>query len=109
VPPPPAPGEWDLIFGTSDAAKSWDELVNQAPGNTLEAWRMMRMDPMPSPPTNRQHPLKGSLATGTHGGQELPQWQIEVTSGGRIWYLVDVARHKILVMYASNRHPKATD
>jgi hypothetical protein len=109
VPPPPAPGEWDLIFGTSEAAKSWDDLVVQAPANTLEAWRMMRTDPTPNPWTSRQHPLKGSLATGTHGGRELPQWQIEVTGGGRIWYLVDVDARKIFVMYASTRHPKATD
>ncbi len=70
---------------------------------------MMRTDPMPNPWTSRQHPLKGSLATGTHRGRELPQWQIEVTSGGRIWYLVDVDGHKIFVMYASTRHPKATE
>jgi len=53
--------------------------------------------------------LKGTLATGTYGGHALPQWQIEVTSGARIWYLVDASAHKIFVMYASTRHPKATD
>lgn len=109
VPPPPAPGEWELIFGTSEAAKGWNDLINQAPANTLDAWRMIRTDPAPTAHTSRHHPLKGSLATCTHGGRQLPQWQIEVTSGGRIWYLIDPDARKIFVMYASTRHPKTTD
>jgi hypothetical protein len=109
VAPPPAPGEWDLIFGTNDAAKGWDDLVQQSPGTLLEAWRLMRTDPIPSAPSSRQHRLKGSLAFGTYRGRPLAQWQIEVTGGGRIWYLVDASSHRVLVMYASTRHPKATD
>jgi hypothetical protein len=42
-------------------------------------------------------------------GQPLPQWQIEVISGGRIWYLIDAERRRVVVLYASPRHPKATD
>lgn len=59
--------------------KLWDDLVKQAPANTLEAWRMMRTDPIPNPWTSRQHPLKGALATGTHGGRELPQWHLGIS------------------------------
>jgi hypothetical protein len=39
----------------------------------------------------------------------LPQWQIEVTAGGRIWYAIDVERREVRITYASPRHPKATD
>jgi hypothetical protein len=67
-----------------------------------------RTEPCPTP-TARQHRLKGSLATGTHGGRTLPQWQYEVTSGGRIWYLVDADRRTVWVQAASTAHPKATD
>jgi hypothetical protein len=39
----------------------------------------------------------------------LPQWQYEVTAGGRIWYCPD-ARHRIVwVVAASPSHPKATE
>ncbi|WP_275423995.1 hypothetical protein [Virgisporangium aurantiacum] len=39
----------------------------------------------------------------------LPQWQYEVTGSGRIWYLVDDQRRRVIVMYAGTGHPKATD
>jgi hypothetical protein len=109
VAPPPGPDEWDVIFGTNEAGKGWAELCAQAAANTRQAWQLMRTDPVPLARTSRHHPLKGSYATGTYRGQPLPQWQIEVTSGGRIWYLVDAERRRVVVMYASPRHPKATD
>jgi hypothetical protein len=109
VAPPPGPHEWDVVFGTNDAAKGWEELCSQATNNTRQAWSLMRLDPSPAETTSRQHPLKGSYATGTYRGQPFPQWPIEVTSGGRIWYLVDPERRRVVVMYASPRHPKATD
>jgi hypothetical protein len=49
----------------------------------------MERNPCPRPATERQHQLKGSLSADTYGGKVLPQLQYEVTSGGRIWYLVD--------------------
>lgn len=97
------------MFGTNDAAKGWDELCAQAATNTRDAWLLMRSDPAPTARTSRQHPLKADYATGTFRGRSLPQWQIEVTAGGRIWYLVDAEARRVIVMYASTRHPKATD
>lgn len=41
--------------------------------------------------------------------RRLAQWQIEVTSGGRIWYLLDEEKHVVWVQMASTRHPKATE
>jgi hypothetical protein len=89
VAPPPGPGEYDLVFGTSAAAKGWVDLCAQASRNAWEMWRILRTDPAPVIPTSRHHPLKGSLGTGVHRGMALPQWQYEVTAGGRVWYLVD--------------------
>ncbi len=109
VAPPPGRDEWDVIFGTGEAAKGWQELSTQAATNTRDAWFVMRTDPTPAARTPRHHPLRGSFATGTYRGQVLPQWQIEVTGSGRIWYLVDHENHLVVVMYASPRHPKATD
>jgi hypothetical protein len=49
------------------------------------------------------------LATGTIGGTEYPQWEYEVTAGGRVRYLVDQARRTVYLVSASSRHPKDTD
>lgn len=108
VAPPPGPDEWDMRFATSEAAKGWEELCRQAPHNLRRAWEALRTDPCP-PATPRQHPLKGSLGTGTFDGRRLPCWQYEVTGAGRIWYLVDDERRTVWVQAASTGHPKATE
>lgn len=108
----PAVGaEWQVRFSTNEAVKGWQDLENQAVGNLRKAWETMRNDPGPGPgkPTQRHHQLRGSLSTGTYGGRTLPQWQIEVTSGGRIWYLLDEQRHTVWVQYAGTGHPKETE
>jgi hypothetical protein len=106
----PAVGnEWDVRFATSEAVKGWDDLCRQAPENTAKAWQDMRAHPAPHPQNPRHEQLKGSFAYGTHGGRQLAQWQIEVTSGGRIWYLLDTDKRTVWVQMASTRHPKATE
>lgn len=109
VAPPPGPGEYDLTFGTSEAAKGWIDLCAQAPANAWEMWRALRAEPAPTVRTSRHHPLKGSLSTGLHRGVRLLQWQYEVTAGGRVWYLVDVPRRHVHLTYVGTGHPTATD
>jgi hypothetical protein len=57
----------------------------------------------------RQHQLKGDLATKSVAGEQLEQWQYEVTGGGRIWYVIDDKRKRVVISYAATRHPKQTD
>jgi hypothetical protein len=109
VAPPPASDEYDVIFGSNEAAKGWVDLCAQAPGNALEAWRILRSNPMPQVPTPRHHRLKGPLATADYRGIVLPRWQYEITAGGRLWYLVDAGRRRVYLMVAGTRHPKATE
>jgi hypothetical protein len=109
VAPPPSVEEWDLRFADNDSAKGWEELCRQAAHNTREAWLAMRTNPAPRPSTTRHHQLKGGLATGVRDGRALPRWQIEVTSGGRVWYLLDVERRTGWIVHAGTGHPKATD
>ncbi|GAA3133465.1 hypothetical protein GCM10020255_007920 [Rhodococcus baikonurensis] len=52
---------------------------------------------------------KGVLATAAHGGTTMEQWQYEVTAGGRLWYLVDIARRTLWIKAAGTGHPKPTD
>lgn len=107
--PPPGDGEWDVRFANGDAAKGWEQLAAQAAANTRAAWLLMRTAPNPVSRTARHHRLKGELASGAHRGQPLDRWQIEVTAGGRIWYLLDVERRTVWIDYASTGHPRATD
>ena len=107
--PPPIHGEWDIRFDSGEAAKGWEELCQQAPHNTRTAYDAIRTQPRPEPPTSRHHQLKGKLAHATYAGRILEQRQYEVTSGGRLWYLIDDVKRTVWITYASTRHPKATD
>jgi len=109
VAPPPAAGQWELRFATTEAVKGWEELCRQAAANTLAAWTALRTRADNPIPTTRHHRLKGSLASASHGGTDMEQWQIEVTSGGRIWYLVDPAKRTLWIRLAATGHPGQTD
>jgi hypothetical protein len=58
---------------------------------------------------DRQHRLRGELATHRHNGRDLEQWEYEVISGGRIRYVIDDQHRTVWLIYASPRHPKDTD
>ncbi|WP_258038775.1 hypothetical protein [Streptomyces sp. SM12] len=58
---------------------------------------------------DRQHQLRGRLATASLGGTSYPQWEYEVTAGGRVRYLVDRTNRTVHLVYASLRHPRDTD
>lgn len=108
VPPPLVPGQWDVRFLNNESAKGWEELGNQAPGNTNNAFWTMRQNPTPRTDTPRHHRLKGRLATGKAGGRVHGHWQLEVTGAGRVWYLVDREKATVWIGYAGPGHPKAT-
>ena len=109
VAPPGRPGAWEARFSTSEAAKGWEELCRVAAANAYQAW--LALTERPTTPENRvrQHRLRGSLATRSVSGNDLEQWQYEVTAGGRIWYCPDADRSIVWVVDASPRHPKATE
>jgi hypothetical protein len=39
----------------------------------------------------------------------MEQWQYEVTSVGRLWYLVDTEKRTLWLRHAGPGHPSATD
>ncbi|WP_229860484.1 hypothetical protein [Streptomyces litmocidini] len=53
--------------------------------------------------------MKYDLATVVFDGKRRDQWQIEVTSGGRVWYVVDEERKIVWLLHAASRHPKKTE
>jgi hypothetical protein len=107
VAPPPVAGEWDVRFGTSDAAKGWQELCTQFAATTREAFEQMRANPRP-PRDTTHYQLKGTLAYRSFNGRSLEQWQVKVSDSGRVWYLPDDEKRTVWVIYASPAHPKRT-
>ncbi|MER6478821.1 hypothetical protein [Streptomyces filamentosus] len=109
VAPPPVGEEWKLRFATNEAAKGWGELAAAAPENTRRCFEDLRTDPLRRDAPDRQHRLRGRLSTRPYGRRALPQWECEVTSGGRVRCLVDEERRTVYFVYASPRHPKDTE
>ncbi|MFD4141882.1 MULTISPECIES: hypothetical protein [unclassified Streptomyces] len=109
VAPPSVGEEWSLRFATNEAAKGWGELGAAAPGNTRRCFEALRSNPLSQGDPERQHRLRGRLATGHLGGRDYPQWEYEVTAGGRVRYLVDEPRRTVHLVHASPRHPKDTE
>lgn len=87
LPRPTRKDEWALEAANERAAKEWDALAAVAANALADAWDVLANGPQTH--SDRMHRLKGSLATGEFEGRVLPQWQNEVTGGGRIWYLND--------------------
>jgi hypothetical protein len=109
VAPPPDDHQYDVRYAYTNVIEGWDELGNKAPGNTIKAWETMRNSPAPAAQTDRHHQLKHKLATVCVKGKELPQWQIEVLGGGRIWYGLDETKKIVWITQASVGHPKLTE
>lgn len=107
--PPPIGSEYDVKFGTAEAAKGWDQLAQQVPANLRRAFEAIRTDPRSKLNPERQHRLGGKLGTGLHAGRSLERWQYEVTGGGRVWYLIDDEKRIAWIVYAGTGHPKQTD
>jgi hypothetical protein len=105
VAPPPLGDEWAIRFGPKDAADVGQNSPPRRAGNTRKAWDLMRTAPG-CDPNERHTQLKGDYATGLHRGVLLPLWQIEVSDGGRIWYLIDEDNHMIWIQYASLQPPQ---
>ena len=74
-----------------------------------DAWRPSAPDPRSGAGHDRQHRLRGDLATHRHNGRDMEQWEYEVTSGGRVRYAIDDDNRTVWLIYASPRHPKDTD
>jgi hypothetical protein len=105
---PPLSG-WNVVFGTSEAASGWEELCRVALPNTHRCLNALKEDPRSHADWDRQHQLRGKLAQREWAGRMCDQWEYEVTSGGRVRYLIDDAKQTVVLVYASPRHPKDTE
>jgi hypothetical protein len=108
VAPPPVNDEWEVRFGTTEAATGWDDLCACAKTKTREAYELMRSKPRP-PQDESHYRLRGDLATRLFAGKDLEQWQVKVSGSARIWYLPDDEKHTVWIVLASAAHPKQTE
>jgi hypothetical protein len=49
------------------------------------------------------------LASKAHDGKVLEQWQYEITGAGRVWFLIDEANRRVLLVEVTLGHPSKTD
>lgn len=107
--PPAVGGEYEIRFANNEAADGWDQLARHASTNLRRAFDTIRKEPRSGFSPDRQHRLKGGLASAEWKGRVLERWQFEVTGSGRIWYLIDDDKWTVWLTYAGAGHPKATD
>lgn len=104
VAPPARQGRWELRH--TGAADAWEKLVANVPSAALNCYDTLSVDPLAY--SSRQKQLRGELARRLVGGRELPQWQFEVTSGGRVWYCPDIDRRVVWITEVHLGPPKQT-
>lgn len=107
VPRPAVGDDWQLRFLKNPAVRGWDDLCGKAPEAAARAYDLLQHDPRQR--TERNHPLRGELGTGTVAGRELERWQHEVTGAGRLWFLIDDDNRTVWVELVTLGHPKATE
>ena len=109
VPAPATGQQWDLRFGNKKAASNWEKLCNVAAGNCATMHARLTADPRHAVNHNRHHRLGGELGTGKHAGQDLEQWQYEITGAGRVWFLIDDENKRVILSLVEQGHPSKTD
>ncbi|MCG5212403.1 hypothetical protein [Streptosporangium sp. KLBMP 9127] len=107
--PPPLEEEWEIRFDSTEVARGWTELYRQAPANLRVCYDILRLNPAPAGETSRHHLLRREHARRSTSYYDFDQWQYEVTSGGRVWYVVEEKTRTVWITYASPAHPKETE
>lgn len=104
VPRPTKKTEYQLVFATRDADKSWRDLLATQRNALVDAWDFLTRTPQAVSPKN--HPLKGDLGAVTHQGRTREQWQHELTGGARLWFYID--NQRVVLVQLHTRHPNET-
>jgi len=101
---------WELKPASAKAKSEWDAAKASEPDlmeNVHERLCTRPLDRGDNP--RRTHQLKGPLAFKWVEEKKLPQWQHEITGGGRVWYCPDRSTHIVWLVKATLSHPHETD
>jgi len=85
---PTRPGSWVIVARSAKVEAAWEQFANQAAGECNRVYDQLETEP-DRDDGDRQHPLTNDAGKGTFDGKTYQRWQIDVTSGGRIWYFMD--------------------
>ena len=85
---PARPGNWQVVARSKKVAAAWMELSSRFAGECQRVYDQLERDPT-FDDGDRQHPLEGQAGRGSFEGVAMLRWQIDVTSGARVWYLID--------------------
>ena len=106
----PAPAEvWILKPASRTAQRQWEDAVSAQPELMHTVRERLRTRPLDrSDNPNRTHRLKPPLHEHLVGTVKLPQWQYEMTAGGRVWYCPDHGTRTLWITKVSFDPPKET-
>ena len=114
---PAKPGDWVVVARSTKVAAAWNQLANGAAGEMQRVYDQLAKQP-DRDDGDRQHPLEGKAGRGTFKGVDYVRWQIDVTSGGRIWYFIDRTPSgsgqkrrsgTVIIDQVHSGHPKTTE
>lgn len=106
----PDPQPWTVKPASAHAHKQWQEAVQREPDMmSAERARLTEKPTFRGDNPRRTHQLKHDLAIRKVGSDKLPQWQHELTSGGRICYCIDKEERVVWVTKVALSHPKETE
>lgn len=104
VPRPHKKAEYEIQFATRQASKGWQDLLATMHNAVVDAWDFLTKNP--DLQSQRDHRLKGELASITHAGQTHDRWQHELPGGARIWFFID--EQAVHLMDVHTHHPNQT-
>lgn len=114
---PTRPGTWVVVARSRKVSEGWDELSRQAAGECQRVFDQLATDPLHDD-GDRQLRLSGEAGRVTFRGVQYERRQIDVTSGGRVWYFVDPTPFgsgqkrrlgKVFIDTVVAGHPKETE
>jgi hypothetical protein len=114
---PARSGSWEIKARSKKIAEKWAEFTHIASGECQRVYDQLATNPLYED-GDRQHRLAGEAGRVTFKGVVYERRQIDVTSGGRIWYFVDPTPFgtgqrrrlgKVIIDEVLFGHPKATE
>lgn len=104
VPRPLKRAEYTIHFATRQAEKGWTDLLGTTRNAVVDAWDFLTRTPRAS--SERNHQLKGQLATVEREGTAHERWQYELPGGARLWFYVE--GRDVWLVDVHTRHPNQT-